>query len=534
MGNAAPGPKPDASTFTRFAHGAAARSVGTLSNPGSVAWNDLLDDQHPYRRVPHTADIIRELRTLSGDGKPLFISEYGVGSAIDLRRVVGWYEQLGKADSEDGQFYRIQRDRFLDDWRRWQMADTFDRPEDYFEACLAKMADQRLQGFNAIRSNPNCVGYSLTGTVDQGMTGEGLTTTFREFKPGTFEALHDGMAPLRWCLFAEPVNVYRKTRVRLEAVLANEDVLSPGEYPIHVQVVGPGPTCVFEQHLNLTVPQPSANLESSWVIPVFAGAVDRRTCRTVSLAGHLRAGAAAAGRAAVFYVDDATQMPPVDGEVVLWGEDAPLQQWLVEHGIRVRPFRADPPAEREVILVSRAPQAPGGAAEFGELARRVARGATAVCLCPEVFRRGDDPVGWLPLPQKGNLATMRSWVYLKDEWAKRHPIFAGLPAGGLMDLTFYRDLIPDVAWSDQPPPAEVVAAAINTSQAYSSGLLLAVHRLGAGRLVLNTLAIREPLGRHPAAERLLRNMLRYAAQDAQQPLVELPADVAEQFRAMGL
>jgi hypothetical protein len=36
-----------------------------------------------------------------------------------------------------------------------------------------------------------------------------------------------GWAPLRWCLFAEPVHVYRESKVRLEAVLANEDVLPP-------------------------------------------------------------------------------------------------------------------------------------------------------------------------------------------------------------------------------------------------------------------------------------------------------------------
>jgi hypothetical protein len=32
------------------------------------------------------------------------------------------------------------------------------------------------------------------------------------------------------------------------------------------------------------------------------------------------------------------------------------------------------------------------------------------------------------LNQKGTLAVRRSWVYLEDEWAKRHPIFDGLPA----------------------------------------------------------------------------------------------------------
>ena len=66
------------------------------------------------------------------------------------------------------------------------------------------------------------------------MTGEGLWTTFRELKPGTADAIFDGLAPLRWCLFAEPVNVYRGTPVRLEACLANEDVLRPGQYPVQL------------------------------------------------------------------------------------------------------------------------------------------------------------------------------------------------------------------------------------------------------------------------------------------------------------
>lgn len=186
-----------------------------------------------------------------------------------------------------------------------------------------------------------------------------------------------------------------------------------------------------------------------------------------------------------------------------------------------------------MILASRAPHAPGDVEAFRELARRIARGSTVVFLCPEVFRRGDNPVGWLPLNQKGTLAAMRSWVYLKDEWAKRHPIFGGLPAGGLMDLTFYRELIPDLVWAGQQPPAEIVAGAISTSQAYSSGLLIAVHRLGAGRFVLNTLAIREQLGRHPAAERILRNMLRFAPQEGNQPFAELPGDFDEQLNQLG-
>lgn len=82
-------------------------------------------------------------------------------------------------------------------------------------------------------------------------------------------------------------------------------------------------------------------------------------------------------------------------------------------------------------------------------------------------------------------------------------------------------------------PAEAVAGANNTSIDYSSGLLLSVHNLGAGRFILTTLPIRENLGTHPAAERLLRNLLNFAARDDGKPLADLPANFAQQLARWG-
>jgi hypothetical protein len=235
-------------------------------------------------------------------------------------------------------------------------------------------------------------------------------------------------------------------------------------------------------------------------------------------------GAAAAGGESEFYVTDPADMPTVESEVVLWGEDPVLAKWLTDHHIRTRPFglaAATPAASRsdvsargkhEVILAAREPPAPGGEAAFAELSQHIAAGATVVFLCPEVFAKGDQPTAWLPLANKGTAARIVGWLYLKDEWAKHHPIFAGLPSGNLLDYTYYREIIPDLVWQGQDPPAEAVAGAIKASQDYASGLMVSVYRLGEGRLVLNTLRIRENLDGNPAAERLLRNMLRYAAQ----------------------
>jgi len=530
-------------------------SIGSLSNPGSAQWETLMGDEapgaapttssppggyfarvgdaHAYPRVPHTADTIQFLRTLGQGTKHVFLSEYGIGSAVDLWRAVRHYERLGKDSVEDAQFYRDKLDRFLADWQRWRMADTFGRPQDYFTECLRKMAGQRTLGLNAIRANPSLVGHSLTGTVDQGMTGEGLFTTFRELKPGTADALFDCLAPLRWCLFAEPQNLYRGGAVRLEAVLANEDALAPGDYPVRLQVLGPDCAPVFERTVTLTIPPRSAEAEPPLALPVFAQdvVIDGRSGKYRFLAAFER-GAAATGGEAEFYVADPADMPSVDAEVVLWGEDPELAKWLGEHGIRSRPFGAAPQGAREVILVSDTPAPPGDAAAFRDLVTHIARGSTAIFLSPQIFKKGDDRVGWLPLANKGALADIAGWLYLKDEWAKKHDIFDGLPAGALMDYTFYREVIPDTVWSGQDPPAEAVAGAIKSSQDYASGLLVAVYDFGGGRFILNTLLIRENLGRHPAAERLLRNTLRYAARDAAKPLAQLPADFDTQLKAM--
>jgi len=225
-------------------------------------------------------------------------------------------------------------------------------------------------------------------------------------------------------------------------------------------------------------------------------------------------------------------MPPVETEVVLWGDNPTVAKWLTAHQIKTRPFTAGEQTLREVILVGSRPPADAAPA-FASLAQHIARGSTAIFLSPEVFKKGDRNVGWLPLTNKGSLSPIPGWLYLNDEWAKRHPIFEGLPAGGLMDYTFYREIIPDFVWHGQEPPAEAVAGAIKASQDYASGLRVSVYPFGVGRFILNTLLIRENLGNHPAAERLLRNLLRYAASDLDQPVVDPPVDFEAQLESIG-
>ena len=119
----------------------------------------------------------------------MWLSEYGVGSANDLMRIVEWYEQAGKPDAEDALLYRGWRDKFLADWERYRFWERLWTAGDFFAQSNARMAGERLRGINALRSNPECRGLQSYRHLDQGMTAEGIWTTFRELKPGATDAM---------------------------------------------------------------------------------------------------------------------------------------------------------------------------------------------------------------------------------------------------------------------------------------------------------------------------------------------------------
>lgn len=507
----------------------------TIANQGVHEWQSDLADIHPYQSVPHRAAQINAIRTISSGGKPVFHSEGGVCSAIDLVRLARHFEQVEKTHCEDAAVCRGFLDQFMADWDRWKMADTFANPEDYFHQCVAWMADLRKVAVNAFRANPNLVGYNTTGTVDPSTTGEGmLASTFRELKPGMVDAMFDAFAPLRWCLFVEPVQVYRGRMAKFEAVLANEDVLKPGEYPARLQVVGPRNESIFDQTVIVNIPDPKGKPEPKFTIPVFADEIkiDGPSGKYRFLAAFEK-GAAATGGEAEFYVADPAEMPAINAEVLVWGDDPELLTWLNANGIKARAFvPGEQQNNREVILTGYR-SAPNEEVSFGELAKHIGRGSHVIFLYPEIFQKDGNRTAWLPLLNKGDRIDLPLvWAH-KDDWSKRHPIFDGLPAGGVFDHTFYREIFGGSAFSGQDVPAEVIAGVTNTSVAYSSGLTIAVYNLGDGRFTLNTLHIRQNLGNDPVAERLLRNMTRYAARDMDKPMAELQPDFYKNLYKLG-
>ena len=222
------------------------------------------------------------------------------------------------------------------------MGDTFANPEDYFRQCLAWMASERKLDINAIRANPDVIGYSLTGTQDQGLSGEGLTTTFPriEARHGRRHVRRLGIRCVGACSSSRCKSIAAE-KPSWKPCWPTKTCSPPGNYPVRLQVVGPRNASVFDRTSRSTFPIPRASRSRNSRMPVFAEdvVIDGPSGKYRFLATFQKGGAAAGGDIE-FYVADPADMPKVETEVVLWGDDPDLAKWLAANGIKTRPFAA--------------------------------------------------------------------------------------------------------------------------------------------------------------------------------------------------
>lgn len=542
--------------------------VGSVSNPGTLEWERVWGDEAPaaprtsvefpsgtgsgdfhlYPKVPQTAEIDRFIRKLGESSKQVFLSEYGIGSMMNVIHEARMYEQVGIPDeAEDYIFVRSMAERFSADWSRFGMDSVYPFPETMLQRSQASMARHRLRGFNALRANPKLCGYNLTGMLDHAFTGEGVWRFWRDWKPGAFDAMQDGWAPVRWCLFVEPTHSYKGRPVMIEAVLATEGQLPPGDYPARFVVSGPEGV-VWEHRQSIKIPHSTSEEESPFAVPVIkeklllggpAGDYEFVPCA--------ERGIAPPETSWQFHLTDPASLPRTDQQVATWGIPQNVVEWLKAHGVSTVPFHNKGSDRREVIIIGDV--SPNSSADFFPwqlierpsqwitLAERMAAGSIAIFLTPQALQSGKESTARLPLAKKGRVYEFWDWLYHKECVAKQHPVFEGLQAAGLLDWYYYGPMLPAYLFDGQETPSEVIAAAFATGYStpggYASGVLLGSYPFGAGQFFINTFPILEHIDQHPVADRLLLNLIRYAAEFAKTPPVDLPQDFQSQLRKIG-
>jgi hypothetical protein len=536
-------------------------SIGSVCNPGSHQWEHVwgvespdyhgtatngpwggyfegAGDAHVYPSTPHPPAVEAGIRNLGRDSKPVFLSEYGVGSLMNAIRELRYYEQNdANPQADDFKFFQQTEKKLTADWTRLGMDAVYAFPEEMLRASQQMNCRQRQLGFNLIRSNPKICGYNLTGLLDHGYTGEGLWTFWREFKPGMMDTLQDGWASLRWCLFAAPMNVYAGRPVKFEAVLANEDVLRPGSYPARLRILGQS-GIAWEKRLDIVIPTPATGEDGPLAIPVFSGdiAITGPAGQYTFAATLERGGAPAAGRL-MFHV---TEAPKAEAsvDVAIVAIDSRIQAWLKLQQLSPVPLEMASTNSCQIILVGNSFEVPLTPDLWRDLLQRAAQGSTVVFLDPGVFRKGNDPVGWLPLKNKGRLTSLNDWLYHKECVAKTHALFAGLEPQGIMDWDYYGPLISHRFFEGQDTPDDVAAAAFaichsSRPDGYAAGLMLGSYVFGAGKIVLNTFNLLDQVDKHPAADRLLLNLVAYAANSIKSKPASLPTDFENTLKELG-
>lgn len=514
--------------------------IGSISNPGSSVWETQwgaegsrkklapippdknpqaggfqgAGDAHVYPRVPQTADTKAFIRHLGHGLKPVLLSEYGIGSLMNVIDESRKYEETDcSPDVPDAARIKKMADQFKADWKRFGFEGLYPFAGDMLRDSQRLHARYRRLGFDLVRSNPNLCGLNITGMLDHGITGEGLWTFWREWKPGIADVLRDGWAPLRWCLFVTPSHGYAGRAMEIEAVLANEGVLMPGKYPVRFRITGPN-GLVWEKRMNALIPKSKESQHGPMAVPVLRTKVSLDgPSGEYTFAAHLEKGGVPAGDRMSFRLTSEHELPRMNDKVTVWGIDRKVVSWLEAHGVTCRSFGDAPVKKADVILVGQPSDVTRST--WTKLLSRIERGGSAVFLKPQVFRQGEDSTFRLPLANKGICTFFNDWLYHKECVARQHPIFAGLQTGGILDWDYYDQIISHDMFQGQKAPDETICAAFAAGynsaaikdDGYVSGIMMGRYAQGAGSFVVNTLNILDHVDCHPAADRLLLNLV---------------------------
>jgi len=129
----------------------------------------------------------------------------------------------------------------------------------------------------------------------------------------------------------------------------------------------------------------------------------------------------------------------------------------------------------------------------------------------------------LPIAPDLSVSWVHDWLYHKDCVAKPGPLFEGL-ASGLLDWDIYGQTIPDhVIRTDRRGEIAAASFAVGAPvpNGYMSGILAASYDEGAGRILVSTFRILDHVGVHPAADRLLLNLVNLARTPRSRPELRL-------------
>jgi hypothetical protein len=496
---------------------------GSLGGLGD-GQQDIVGDNHIYPHYPLEWGFATGFDKLDqGSPHPFLFSESGLGSLYDA---IEEKRQMIKAhapsSSASWKWINHGVEGSAKTWSTYGMAETYPNIEDVYIDSEWDTARQRNLMFNVIRANPMVNGHNLTSLMDCWGGAEGIMNCFREMKHGHLKMLQEGWAPLRWCLFVNPMNVYADAPMHIKVALANEDVLPVGDYLATLEIKGKSGV-MWKQAVTARVQDHGALAYTLFDDDIH---VPNLKDGAYTLEASLNGKPNAAASKLVFNVATRASLPKLTGNVTVAGVRGNLRDLLTQQGAKVRDYVTGQDTDHEVIVVG--PDFTGKAADWRALYARAARGAHIIFTSAHILHSDKTRDKWLALPAKGDQDDAAQWLYHKFTVAKvNRPEFAGLPAK-LMTGDFYEGLIGNTGtFQGMTPPAAADTAAISIYNPYGGadyvdGVMMASYPFHAGRFTITTLNISDSIGL-PPTDRLLLNLVAQGQKDAA-ALAPLPAD----------
>lgn len=496
--------------------GAAPVHVGWANQPDRGAYVPGAGDLHLYPALPEPPATKRLVRTMGTGQKPVFLSEYGVGSLFDAVTALAEATSFTAGATSGGQdlplapdvaYVRSMAEAFISDWERYGMDRVYCFPEDALAHGELNQSRHRAATFDLIRANGNIAGYNLTGMLDHALTGEGGWTFWRRWKPGAMDATAAGWWPLRWCLDLAPAMTFPGGEVELDLSLASEDVLPVGQYPASVAIVGPG-GWRWERRVEVVIDADPGPL----AVPVLT---ERVTLDGGPGLYHCGASlglvaAPAAGRATVKVVNRPPPLARQRAAALGFGEAETT--WLQAHGVDTA-GNCDGGADVALVLVGHAGDLDEG--QWRGASAAVHRGATALVLAPWELATPGQASAALPFETPVCCTSFRDWLYHKECFATTPDLVEGLAPPGLMEWRTFGPVLPRHLLDGDAETVAAFAVAIGypCPGGYTSGLVAATFRQGAGRLIVSSFDLLAHLGALAVADQLVANLLHYAASD---------------------
>lgn len=480
-------------------------------------WHNLfgLGDFHQYPHHPLGTKTRTDFdRILSGRRRAVFVSESGMGSAVNIIHEYLRYDQDGVFRDGDYELAKRQVAQLRRGFEQYGLYSVWPTPEAMIQASQEFNSLQRGRLTTMIRRHPEASGYSVTMAQDLGLRGEGLLETSGSFKRGTTDMLEEAMADLRFCLTASNETVYAGSDLDLEVALSDFGVLKPNrDYPVRLRLTGPQ-GIVWQRELTVR-PTVGADGRPVPVTRLFAGSVPTVGWRPgrYALGAEILEGAHPECGTLDLTLVDPNQFGELKGRTVysVNGVNPNVHGFLKRVGARLVGTEIKDVPPGATVFVGYRKLSGESRAKLMAVARA---GGLVMFLQPESLAAHKEEPRGLPLASRGKLRWTGNWLYHADSVVLESPLTADVPARGILDQRFFGAAWGDAGFHGITPPdvPGIVSAYVGKGDKPGEtecdlSVQLGAYRVGRGWMVLNTLRL-DLGGGTPGADLLLRNMLR--------------------------